>query len=214
MNYATAEQTADLVPQATPDEKWLSEQLDRIAPERLEMGAAGDLPALTQLVIELRNKGSVVPRIGQPWPEQGGIYAGIMAGRDGQPDYHLILAPAEQGSFEDVEWGPYGKSIEGASSYFDGRANTAAMAAADIELGARVLALQIDGHADYHLPSQAEMHLLAANLKDQFEQDDWYWTSTQYSSITAWLQDFSYGTQSSSLKDVEARARAVRRFNV
>jgi hypothetical protein len=155
-----------------------------------------------------------VPRIGHPWLEQGGIYAGIMAGRDGQPDYHLILAPAEQGSLEDVEWGPYGKSIDGAASYFDGRANTAAMAAAGIELGARVLALQIDGHADYHLPSQAEMHLLAANLKDQFEQDDWYWTSTQYSSNFAWCQYFSYGFQHYYGKDVEARARAVRRFSI
>ena len=52
MNYATAEQTSDLVRQATPDETWLSEQLDRIAPDRLEMGAVGDLPALNQLVIE------------------------------------------------------------------------------------------------------------------------------------------------------------------
>ena len=154
------------------------------------------------------------PRIGQPWPEQGGIYAGIMAGRDGQPDYHLILAPAEQGSLEDIKWGPYGKSIDGSVSYFDGCANTAAMVDAGLDLGKRIAALQIDGHTDYHLPSQAEMHLLAANLEDQFEQDDWYWTSTQYSSSNAWCQTFSYGYQYDILKDVEARARAVRRFNV
>ena len=152
------------------------------------------------------------PRIGQPWPGQGGIYAGIMAGRDGQPDYHLISAPADQGSFEDIEWGSYGKSVEGADSYFDGRANTTAMAAAGLELGTRIRALVIDGHDDYYLPSQAEMHLLAANLKDQFEQDDWYWTSTQYSSGNAWFQDFSYGYQRSHDKDGEARARAVRRL--
>ena len=154
------------------------------------------------------------PRIGQPWPEQGGIYAGIMAGRDGQPDYHLISAPADQGSFEDVEWGPFGKSIDGAASYFDGRANTAAMAAADIDLGKRMVALQINGHTDYYLPSQAEMHLLAANLKDQFEQDDWYWTSTQYSSTIAWCQTFGGGSQTINNKDVESISRAVRRFNV
>ena len=152
------------------------------------------------------------PRIGQPWPDQGGIYAGIMAGRDGQPDYHLILAPAEAGSFNDVEWGPYGKSIDGADSYFDGVANTAAMATADIDLAKRILALQIDGHADYHLPSQAEAHLLAANLKDQFEQDDWYWTSTQYSALSAWAQDFGNGYQDISTKVTTGRARAVRRL--
>lgn len=152
------------------------------------------------------------PRIGQPWPDQGGIYAGIMAGRDGQPDYHLILAPAGQGDFKDVEWGPYGKSIDGAASYFDGVANTAAMAAADLELAKRILALQIDSHADYHLPSQAEAHLLAANLKDQFEQDDWYWTSTQYSALSAWYQGFYHGSTDISFKDSTGRARAVRRL--
>ena len=160
------------------------------------------------------NHPTPAPRIGQPWPEQGGIYAGIMAGRDGQPDYHLILAPAEQGSFEGVEWGPWGKSIDGAASYFDGCANTAAMANAGLDLGKRIAALQIDGHADYYLPGQAEMHLLAANLKDHFEHDDWYWTSTQYSPRYAWSHGFLYGIQFTSLKDVEARARAVRRFSV
>lgn len=152
------------------------------------------------------------PRIGQPWPDQGGIYAGIMAGRDGQPDYHLILAPAEAGSFKDVEWGAYGKSIDGAASYFDGVANTVAMAAADLDLAKRILALQIDGHADYHLPSQAETHLLAANLKDQFEQDDYYWTSTQYSANLAWYQYFDYGDQGLNRKGNTGRARAVRRL--
>ena len=150
------------------------------------------------------------PRIGQPWPEQGGIYAGIMAGHDGQPDYHLIVATAEQGEIVDIEWGGYGTRIAGAESYFDGRANTAAMVAANLALGKRIAALQIEGHADYHLPSQAEMHLLAANLKDQFDQDDWYWTSTQYSAISAWIQHFGHGFQDNYGKSSEARAQAVR----
>lgn len=33
------------------------------------------------------------PRIGEPWPGQGGFYAGIMRGRDGGHDYHLIVGP-------------------------------------------------------------------------------------------------------------------------
>lgn len=39
------------------------------------------------------NTSSGTPRIGEPWPGQGGIYAGIMRGRDGAPDYHLIVGP-------------------------------------------------------------------------------------------------------------------------
>ncbi len=154
------------------------------------------------------------PRIGQPWPEQGGVYAGIMAGHDGQPDYHLIVATAELGEIANTPWGEYGKKIKGADSYFDGRANTAAMVAADNDLGKRITALQIEGHADYHLPSQAEIHLMAANLKDQFDQDDWFWTSTQYSANSAWVQYFYDGGQHLGLKYTEGRARAVRRLEI
>ena len=154
------------------------------------------------------------PRIGQPWPEQGGVYAGIMAGHDGQPDYHLIVATAELGEIVNTTWGEYGKKIKGADSYFDGRANTAAMVAADNDLGKRIAALQIEGHADYHLPSQAEIHLMAANLKDQFNQDDWFWTSTQCAAGNAWVQDFDDGDQDLSNKDYEGRARAVRMIQI
>ena len=31
------------------------------------------------------------PNIGQHWPEQNGIYAGIARGFDGQPDGHIVL---------------------------------------------------------------------------------------------------------------------------
>ncbi|MBB2999680.1 hypothetical protein FHX57_002011 [Paraburkholderia tropica] len=40
-----------------------------------------------------------LPRIGAEW--NGGIYAGIARGDDGQPDYHLILLP---GQASDVNW--------------------------------------------------------------------------------------------------------------
>jgi hypothetical protein len=36
-----------------------------------------------------------IPRIGQLWPEQGGIYLGIVRGAKDEPDYHLIRAEAE-----------------------------------------------------------------------------------------------------------------------
>lgn len=158
---------------------------------------------------------TTAPRIGQPWPEQGGLYAGIMAGHNGHPDYHLIVATPEQGEITDIAWGEYGKKIKGAASYHDGQANTADMAAAGLALGQRIRALQIDGHTDWHLPSQAEIHLMAANLKDRLNQDDWYWTSTQYSANHAWVQDFLNGYQGSVVsKDSKGRARAVRMIQI
>lgn len=33
-----------------------------------------------------------LPRIGVLWPEQGGIYCGLVRGDNGAPDYHLIMA--------------------------------------------------------------------------------------------------------------------------
>ena len=58
--YATAEQTAAVMREATPDERWLNEQLDRLNQDRDEMGGAGDTPALTNLVFELRDKLNLV----------------------------------------------------------------------------------------------------------------------------------------------------------
>lgn len=54
-SYATAEESASVIREATPDEQWLHAQLDRIDPDRLEMGSAGDTPALMKLVFELRD---------------------------------------------------------------------------------------------------------------------------------------------------------------
>jgi len=155
---------------------------------------------------------AAVAKIGDFLPQHGGIYAGLMAGRDGKPDYHLIVAPADQGELTGVTWGDYGKEVPEAVSYHDGQANTAAMAAAGNELAQRIVALTINGHSDWHLPSQAEAHLQAANLKDEFNQDDFYWTSTQYSAGGAWGQYFYYGNQGLDHKDAEGRARAVRRL--
>ncbi|MGK2829202.1 DUF1566 domain-containing protein [Ralstonia pseudosolanacearum] len=44
-----------------------------------------------------------VPRIGEVWPghQSGGIYAGMMRGRDGGADYPLILLPGDN---DDADW--------------------------------------------------------------------------------------------------------------
>jgi len=52
--YATPEECAAVTRQATPDENWLANQLDRIDPHRHEIGSAGDRPALERLVFELK----------------------------------------------------------------------------------------------------------------------------------------------------------------
>lgn len=151
----------------------------------------------------------VAPRIGAVWEGQGGIYVGVMPGENGAPDYHLI-ASVDEGV--DLEWGPYGKRIEGADSKRDGAANTKALIAASEHPAANWAAKYTkDGHADFYLPAQRELNLCYATIAEKFAKD-WYWSSTQYSAYGAWRQLFAGGYQSYALKNGTGRARAVRRL--
>ncbi|WP_025917702.1 DUF1566 domain-containing protein [Herminiimonas sp. CN] len=124
------------------------------------------------------------PRIGAVWPDQGGIYAGIMRGENGAPDYHLIHAIAAH-ELTNVNW----KDACAGSSVPD------------------------EGHADWSLPDRREARLLFINTPDGFDADDWYWTSPQDAADDsyAWVQHFLSGDQFGTLKSNEYRARAVRR---
>ena len=179
----------------------------------MEIITDSNTPQATAAAVVATMAALVPPRIGEHWAGQGGIYVGVMRGRDGKPDHHLVAAIGEH-ELEDLMWGEYGKKIEGCDSYHDGKANTAAMVAAGYELGKRIEALDIEGHADWHLPSQAEMHLLAANVKEAMQQGDYYWTSTQYSAHDAWHQHFDDGGQGIDSKDAELRAVAVRTIQI
>ena len=121
------------------------------------------------------------PPIGSPWPGQGGIYAGISRGEDGQPDHYLILATETPSS--DFNW-------------------------ADAMAWAKCV--EADGHKDFAAPTRTQSALLYANLRDLIPTGDWYWTSTQSSSFGAFYQGFYYGSQDDDVKSYEGRVRAVR----
>jgi hypothetical protein len=161
----------------------------------------------TQASADTRTAPLTPPAPGQYWPGQGGIYAGICRGEDGQAPRHIIVATAPEASFTGV-WGEYGKDVAGTKRRFDGRANTLAMAEAGSEIAQRVLALQIDGHQDFHIPSRAEAALAFANVPELFTSG-WHWTSTQHSRNYAFVQDFEVGN---SLWHYEYDGRRVRAF--
>ena len=123
-----------------------------------------------------------LPKIGTAY--KGGIYAGIIAGKDGAPDYHLIHATQEY-EIVDVVWET---AIEAAKT-------------------------PINGFADWSLPDRHEARLLAINTPQGFDVNDWYWTATQNASYPdyAWMQYFDDGNQYYDHKSNEYRARAVRR---
>jgi len=141
---------------------------------------------------------------------EGGYFAGIIT-INGQK-FGIVVSPKE-GDIADQQWGPWKNrdAIEGANSFFDGQANTQAMAEAGSELAKAIQALNINGHTDWYLPARRELSLLYANVPDLFDKV-WHWSSTQFSAYSAWSQDFADGAQGFVHKDNALRARAVRRF--
>jgi len=125
------------------------------------------------------------PSIGSFWPEQGGIYAGVIGGKNGEPDYYLIHAPSD---FEltDINWT---NTIEAVKK-------------------------EINGFNDWSLPDRREARLLFINSQDSFDTDEWYWTSEQHALFSgcAWMQNFDNGNQGYGPKSCEDRARVVRRI--
>lgn len=96
-------------------------------------------------------------------PFAGGFYAGRI--RVGDEVYALIVAPKEGGEHDDVKWNGNSKRLDGASSFFDGRANTEAMAAAGSKLAKWALGLTLGGCTDWYLPSRDELEILYRAFK-------------------------------------------------
>lgn len=187
-------------------------------------------------------------------PFEGGFYAGRFM-LDGA-EYALIVSPKAEGELEEAVWGERRKDIPRTASCNNGLDNTTAMATAGSDLARWMLALDINGFADWYLPSRDELELCYRNLKPtsqtnycSFRDGDnpsslpaghpytatepaqtkaapfaaegeqalsgfWYWSSTQCSPYSAWVQYFDGGGRDDYVKDNALRARAVRRFKI
>jgi hypothetical protein len=97
--------------------------------------------------------------IGQPL--QGGFFAGRI-NVDGVP-YNLVVSPKE-GNVKGKWLGDY-KEVAGTASYFDGLANTTAMAEAGSPVAKAVQALAIGGFTDWYIPARDELELLYRHFK-------------------------------------------------
>jgi hypothetical protein len=153
-------------------------------------------------------------RVGEFWPDQGGVLAGLMRGENGKPDYFLIVPTDSAAEIENITWGGKDQNEENACSEFDGKANTLALAVdSEIEHPAAQWAheLAIGQFDDFYLPARRELALMYANVPELFKKE-WYWSSTQYSEACAWIQHFYDGGQGDYWKNGGYRARAVRRF--
>lgn len=156
-----------------------------------------------------------LPLFGALLTAHGGHFGAILRGAsaDGSEDYALIVAEASA-DIEDTVWSEDYTTIAGADSKTDGRANTEAMAAAGLQLAQRIKALDLSSHTDWYLPAAAELRALSVTVPELFQQKDWYWSSSQCSRYDAWCQDFEYGGSTANSKDLEFRARPVRRVQL
>jgi hypothetical protein len=160
-------------------------------------------------------------------PFGGGFFAGVFL-LDDKP-HALIVAPKAEGETT-ATFKARNTATKGARSLRDGLANSAVMNDKAHPAAQFCRGLEIGGFTDWYLPSRHEAALLAENLMpgagyvpeqttaaafkeggpEAFDRT-WRWTSTEFGSGSAWVQDFSYGGQFTYRKDWSARVRAVRK---
>ena len=140
--------------------------------------------------------------IGEPFG--GGYFAGYISHTaDGNPTHALIVAPRATGATgngypltTNLKWAdetvsvPANSTLIGASSSFDGKANTDLMmsliAAGTYSAGAFPAAqfcadLSIGGYTDWYLPSRYEIDIAYFNLKPSTQTNDIGWGTNIYS---------------------------------
>ncbi|WP_028627699.1 hypothetical protein [Metapseudomonas resinovorans] len=160
---------------------------------------------------EINTISGIMPPLGEYWSGEGGHNAGLVRGENGAPDYYLIV-PAGSEAESTLAYGGYGHETEGAGSASDGLANTRALLADSEDHPAAKLASEFtaDGHRDFYLPARRELQLAEANVPELFSKA-YHWSSTQFSSTSAYYVDFEDGWQGCCGKDCERLVRPVRR---
>ena len=140
---------------------------------------------------------------------------------------YLEAAPANT-EFR-AEWGAYYKDVSGTRTEIGyGKSNTQIIAKFLNNIGEtnkaaqRCLALNINGHNDWFLPSKDELNemykqrniISGFNVDAEFDNASVYWSSSQGSGYYnyAWNQYFNNGNQNYTFKNSNGMVRAVRAF--
>lgn len=121
------------------------------------------------------------PQFSQYLAGEGGVFAGVMRGENGQPDYLLIVYQEQSAA------APWQQKMDWAKG------------------------LEADGHKDFRLPTRREMRVLYANAKDLFKEEWYWTSEQHASNPDfAWVQHFDNGYQTNYREGNYYRARAVR----
>lgn len=129
----------------------------------------------------------------------GGFYGGTL--RVGQELVALIVAPKEPGEHDDTRWNKSVKRIDGAGSFFDGRANTLAMAEAGSALAKWAIGLRMGNYDDWYLPSRDELELVYRYLKPTAREN---WVFRNGDNPSSVPPGYPYTTDSPGQTAIEA----------
>ncbi|MDD5176787.1 MAG: hypothetical protein PHQ05_10235 [Sterolibacterium sp.] len=112
----------------------------------------------------------IIPALGTPM--EGGFFGGCI-NIDGKR-FGLAVAPKAEGQHKPTLWIQRYKEVPGAKSYYDGLANTLAMARAGSKLAQWALDLRIAGHDDWYLLAQDEKEIIYRAFKPTTAQNSLY----------------------------------------
>lgn len=157
-----------------------------------------------------------IPSIGEYWPGEGGIYAGVMRGENGTPDYRLIVPIHESVKGKKLAYGGREVDEPEAASRRDGLANTLHLvegSSQDHPAAKWCDELTIEGHNDLYLPAIDELALCMATVPELFEKA-WHVSSSQRSAYYAFFMLFEDGIQFNLDKSNECFVRPVRRLPI
>lgn len=117
-----------------------------------------------------------LPVILQPLqPYLGGFFYAYLWIKDAA--HALILSPKAEGEFLKVIWNNSYDDVSGAMSFYDGRANTLAMAEAGSALAKKIIALRIGGFDDWCLPAIDQLEPLYRIAKPGTDENSCYMRS-------------------------------------
>ncbi|WP_141562869.1 DUF1566 domain-containing protein [Pseudomonas sp. ICMP 8385] len=155
-----------------------------------------------------------IPEVGELWPCQGGINAGLVDTLGDVPAHYLIVA--EKDLPTTYTWGGHGISSK-AKSKMDGHCNTIMLLDEDSEHPAAKAAAeyQADGHKDFYLPAPAELHQVCLNLSIRLNfNGNYYWSSMEEAGANnhAYALDLSTYSQGRHSKLTPLSVRPTRRI--
>ncbi len=102
-------------------------------------------------------------------PFGGGLLAGFFQAEGRK--FAIVTALKDEGEKQNEQWNDSYSIVKGALSFFDGVANTQAMAEAGSNLAKWALGLNIGGHNDWHIPAQDVLEIIYRNLKPTTEEN-------------------------------------------